>query len=129
AIGGPSDEAWGSEIVQAEPARAGRRGLRKVRGNELQVHRRSEADESVPRPLTDAAAARRCADTNERLEAIDLQVEVASAPDEVIDRRQRRAARPTQIQLERRSIACRAKVETTSVPLSRARAASSARQG
>ena len=93
ALGGPGDEAWGGEIVQAKPARAGGRRLRGIRADELQVHGPSEADQSVPRPLTYVAAARARPDTDERLEAIDLLFEVASTPDEVIDRRQwRRSA-------------------------------------
>lgn len=86
--GGPGNETWCGEIVQAEPARAGWRGLRAVGGDEFQVHGRSQSDECVVRALTWMPAAQSRADPGERLEAVDLLVQVLPAPDEVIDWRQ-----------------------------------------
>src|SRR5262249_54715020 len=85
----PRDETRRRERIEPEPTCRSDLFLERIGSDELEVHRRAQAQQGIVRALARMPAPNRWANPCEILEAVDFLRKVMSAPDEVIHRQQR----------------------------------------
>ncbi len=86
-LGRPRNKTRREESIEIKPTWPRRLFLGRIGTDQLQVHGRSQADQRIARALARVTTARYRANPCQFLDAIDLPLEVGTAPDEVIDGR------------------------------------------